>query len=58
MEKPVAPSESAAAAHLKSVTSAPRQKGRPAVSENSENVEAEETIDSVLSSLFGEGDKK
>jgi hypothetical protein len=57
MEKPVAPSESAAAAHLKSVTS-PRQKGRPAVSGNSENVEVDETIDSLLSSLCGEGDKK
>jgi hypothetical protein len=56
LEKPAAPSQSAAA-HSKSDAS-PLPKGRPAVSAKSENAETDETIDSLLSSLFRKGDKK
>jgi hypothetical protein len=45
------------AAHSKSDAS-PVPKGRPAVSAKSENAETDETIDSLLSSLFRKGDKK
>jgi hypothetical protein len=57
MEKPVASSQGVAAGHSKSETS-PHPKGRPAASANSKSVESDETIDSLLSSLFRNGDKK
>jgi hypothetical protein len=56
-EKPAALPQDSTAAHPRNETS-PRPKKCPEVSPKREDAETEETIDSLLSSLFPKGDKK